>query len=229
MRKMRMVLLLVVLDMSCQAVMARKKIPKYIRDNFTNCYNHQPTRIRELLNIDGYYSELRIISKPSTNSNSIQKDSNNNVIIFYEDGTFIYNVAINSLYNTSDMSLYLDEVSKSAGKENFYSSGYWGVYKIKNDTLILQYVHRRGSFNDDWFGFEVWYKVLARDSIMLIASMTKPLHHELKQGKGHELYLKKVENKQSILSAKFIRCKNVPPPNSWLKNENWIWCENKID
>lgn len=201
---------------SCQA----QHIPRLIRQKVTNRYSRQETNIRSMLEIDGYYSELKKTTQPGTS---------NNTIIFYEDGTFLYNISINNLRHSSNMSLYLDEISNSINKNPFHSSGDWGVYKTKNDTLVLQYIHKKRSLNDNWFGFELWYKIVDRNSIVLISSMTKPLHQELKQGKNHETYLKKINKDEYVLPATFISHKNLPLPDSWLKKEDWIWCKDNAD
>jgi hypothetical protein len=219
-----------VLVMFIPAKIVAKKVPKYIRQNFTNCYNGQSTQIRSLINIDGYYKESKLRNpNPGYNNSSLQTDSNNNIIIFYEDGTFVYNVSVDGLNTRSNVCLYLEKISKAPDKYGFYISGYWGVYRIKGDALILQYIHKRGSLNDNWFGFEVWYKVIDRNSIVLIDAMSKPLHRELRQSKNYETYLKNLRDQQLVSPAKFTNCEHIPPPDCWLKQEDWLWCKDKVE
>lgn len=97
-----------------------KKVPRYIRERFTNCYREENTSIRNLIEIDGYY-ELKELYRTCSGigENRICSDTLRQNIIFYEDGTFLFGFS-----ESFPLSQY----------------GYWGIYSIRGDTLITQYL-----------------------------------------------------------------------------------------
>jgi hypothetical protein len=98
-----------------------KKVPKYIRDRFTNCYNEKNTSIKTFIEINGFYELKRLFHFCSgVGVNMICSDTLQHNIVFYEDGTFIY--GFSELFPLNQ-------------------GVYWGIYRIEGDTIITQYIY----------------------------------------------------------------------------------------
>src|SRR6188474_1767209 len=100
---------------------ANKPISKEIKAEFTNRFEGKNSRIREKLNIDGYYQYWRkefIEVNPKTNN----RDTFFYNLIFYEDGTYLYNFSSSS----KDLNIdeYLKQVTKNGKGDPFYISFY---------------------------------------------------------------------------------------------------------
>lgn len=193
-------------------------VPKHIKQGFTYCYNEKETNLKELINTDGYF----VMDTP--NSSSL-------AFMFYEDGTFLYGFFdVNEERRKAgnpNISLYFQEIIKdSTGKVSlsFYKSFQWGCYMIKGDTIKTQYVNHPASPSPTWNAWEVWYKVIDRNTIVEIYS--NPIHYMSESDwKNWEKYKKQRE--KTIVPAKFIPVDEKPIPNCWLKEEDWFWCEKR--
>src|SRR5437868_8434636 len=86
-------------------------------------------------------------------------------MLFYEDGTFIRNVWLppkNANYED-----YFSSVISKGREDIFYKSYDWGVYTMRGDTIIAQYLMHAANFTP-WYTGEDWYLIKGRDSLQLI-------------------------------------------------------------
>lgn len=193
-------------------------VPKHIKQGFTYCYNEEETNIKELINTNGYY----VMSTP--NSSSL-------AFMFYEDGTFLYEFfdmnEERRKAGNPNISLYFQEIiNDNTGKvsSSFYNWFKWGLYIVEGDTIKAQYVNNPLSISPNWNAWEVWYKVIDRNTIIEI--YYKPIHYMSESDKRNWEKNKK-QRAKVIVPAKFIAVDEKPSPNCWLKKEDWFWCDKR--
>lgn len=198
-----------------------KKIPKSIRKNFTNCYTGKPVNIRSLINIDGYYMFVRLERWSSGYGPTMTSgDSSEINMLFYEDGTFLYNFFKDNDY-PNNTKQYLSDITKNKNFTSFYTEFDWGIYRIAGDTLIVQYINNVSkAYFAPWNCWEKRFKIIDRNTLQYVGASN------LADGSAQALRIfKEAEAKRKYLPAKFIPCEVIPPPNSWLKKEDWVWCQ----
>lgn len=195
-----------------------KRLPKDLKKDFTNCFEGTTTNIRSLIDIDGYYL-MHKVERYYWGPENNYKDTFDINMIFYEDGTFLYNFYSLSEY-PQNIQEYLEKVAYIGDSDIFYDSFYWGIYKTVSDTIIAQYINHTTGMAP-WDASEKWFKVIDRNTIKSIYS--KQLGIKMSEYSINN-------NKESVskcLPAKFIPLEIIPPPNCWLKNEAWFWCKNR--
>jgi hypothetical protein len=219
---------------SCSLLFSHKA-PKYIKEGFNFCYNGQPTGIDSIINIDGYYSITNTFNEPVF-SNSFNReiieyelDSLNGYLMFFEDGTFIsgfHDTNPERINKTkSNMSEYMHEITENnnLGVSSYFYEGFsWGRYYISCDTIKGQHVKRpiKGSTNSFWYAYEVWFKVIDRNTIIEI--YRKPIHIMTDSDWNNFQHGQK---KRLTNPAKFFPVKEIPNSNGWIKYEKWFWCD----
>jgi hypothetical protein len=191
-------------------------VPKHIKRGFTFCYSEEETNIKELINIEGYFE----MNTP--NSSSL-------AFMFYEDGTFLYGFfdvdEDRRKKGDSNISLYFREIindNKGQISTVFYKSFQWGYYQIKGDTIKAQYVNHPASPSPTWSAWEVWYKIIDRNTIVEIYH--NPIHY-MSESDWENWEKNKKQREKTIVPAKFIPVDEKPAPNCWLKKEDWFWCQ----
>jgi hypothetical protein len=157
------------------------------------------TSIRDVLEIDGYYSNQEY---PYSGA------------IFFEDGTWVAfsfnrDIPINEINSNISQSI----VSWIEDQQLRWGT-YWGVYTIKSDTIIV-YSYVKGSFWKGWSLNESRYKIIDRKTIMGIYSRSI-LKSADDYFKTHSPWINR--NNES-----FIPADSLPPSDCWLKEEKWIW------
>ncbi|MBS1775105.1 MAG: hypothetical protein JSS64_02360 [Bacteroidetes bacterium] len=202
-----------------------KKVPKYIRDRFTNCYNGKNTNIKTLIEINGHYTLKELYRVCSgVGVNMICKDTVQHHIVFYEDGTFIYNYwDLTTLENVASEDKLFEEWANNRIRDSkmYYVTFFWGIYRIERDTITTQYIFNP-SLLSPWDAWEDKYVVLDRETIVMIPSATQPLYRTTK-AERKEMAVEMAKRK--FLPAKFKQSNNLPPPDSWLKKEAWTKCK----
>jgi len=198
-------------------------VPKNIKQGFTYCDNGEKTNLESLINIEGYYVEAKPLLDSKVGTYYIN-------FMFYDDGSFVYGFydcnSEKREKGKSNIPLYFDEIiSDNEGEisKSFYNSFYWGRYLISGDTIKTQYINHPVSISPDWAAWEIWYKVIDRNTIIEIYS--KPIHYMSESDcKNYQEYKKK---EKPNFPAKFIAVEKKPVPNCWLKQEDWFWCKNR--
>ena len=159
------------------------------------------TNIRNLLDIDGYYT-----STPD------QKNLGNTM--FFEDGTWVY---FHFKRDATDSEIK-NNLSKSidiwSENDNRWGTN-WGVYTIKNDTIILNQYDKGSFFGNSWSLSESRCKIIDRQTIKNIYSKSLM--------KLHESYYENNSPWLNGAESHFIATDSLPSSDCWLKEEKWIW------
>lgn len=160
------------------------------------------TNIRNLLDIDGYYT-------------SIPDQKNLGGIMFFEDGSWV------SFYfkiNATDSDIR-NNLSKSITRweENKLTrwGTYWGVYTLKNDTILLHQYFKGTFWGNGWSVDESRFKIVDHQTIKYI--YFKPLL------KVDECYYHDRSPWMDGAVSHFVRTDSLPSSDCWLKEEKWIW------
>jgi hypothetical protein len=200
-----------------------QKVSKYIQDHVTNRYNGQKTTIRNLIDIDGYYTlkeVYRVCFGPP--KNRVCRDTTEINFLFYEDGTFLYNFYDVDADYPGNTLAYLERISKGNGAESFYNRFYWGIYQViyqvQGDTIIAQYVFNapNASNRDAW---EDKFIAVDRKNIVKVSSEPRSL---FKTTNAQKKMITNRVAKRQVLPATFKASPYIPLPNSWLKKEEWV-------
>ena len=193
-------------------------VPKHIKQGFTFCYLEEKTSIKEIINIEGYF-EMK-----TTNSSSLN-------FMFFEDGIFLY-----GFYDVDEnrrkkgypsISSYFKEIVNDENGQLssvFYNSFQWGAYQIFGDIIKVQFVNHPASPSPYWSAWEVWYKVIDKNTI--IETFYKPIHY-MSESDWKNWEKNSFRRKNNIVPAKFIPVDQKPASDCWLKMEDWFWCEKE--
>jgi len=159
------------------------------------------TNVRDLLEIDGYYSQPNLSNHININN------------MFFEDGTFV-NFGFNEGFSENDISRNMSKaVYKWVNDDQISWGTYWGVFKIEGDTIITYY-YSKGSFWANWIFREIRYKIKDRTTIIPIYS--KGL---LKYDEQNNINTWISNGQEQI----FHPADSLPSSDNWLKEEKWIW------
>lgn len=165
-----------------------------------------------------YTGETNPIQGIQTNGFYVEadKDSDNSVFIFYNDGTFVrtfLRYKLNSLMTTKPVNLN-KAVQKWGRKSRHWGQSY-GLYKIVKDTIYVTQYNRYAWYYDI---AKYKYKIIDTENILLCFC-------EIPSLKQRERYL--FENLNEKFT--FVPADSIPSPdNGFLKKEKWYW-ENKSD
>lgn len=195
------------------------QVPNRIRKNFKYCYNPKISYSQTKINLNGYYVMKHnpyqvLYHDMHGNKKERLEDTTFNSIIFFQDG--IFKLGDTKSYRNYYNLEYLKKVEQKVQPEyeQFYNWQYWGIYRIVDDTLKLQYVSHQPRFNPYWTLIEVWYVML--DEKTLKAIYTKDFTRD-----------NRVEFKEDIVTLEFIETNFKLKSDTWLKNENWFWCDEE--
>ncbi|MDL2223681.1 hypothetical protein LJB98_06285 [Bacteroidales bacterium OttesenSCG-928-M11] len=197
---MRVFLLLICLLFSLSCASQKKEVIS----KSTIKLEGENTNIRDFIEIGGYYAVP-----------DYQLDGG---LILFEDGTC---AAVSFKEAVSE-----DEIKKNLLKnivswkknEQFRWGSYWGVYQVKNDTIVV-YGYDKGSFWKGWSLSEERYKIINRTTIKKI--FWKSIL------KSAEKYYERNSPWVDGFDYHFFPADSLPPSDCWLKEEKWIWRNEK--
>lgn len=209
---MKPVLLLATLVILCSC--SRKPLSRLVKEDFNNRYEGATTGIREKIRADGYFQYWRK-DMIGYNQELQKQDTMWYNIVFYEDGTFLYNFSAPSGQAVA-IPAYLQQVAANGKNDLFYRSFFWGIYRLSGDTIIAQCLSYAGtSYNNPWKPGEFRYKVLAPDRLQLVGS------RELEGDTPADNILQAALLQNASLLQFYPA--QLPPPFSWLKEEKVFW------
>lgn len=157
------------------------------------------TGIRELIEIDGYYS---------------YPDQRYSSIMFFEDGSWVlfgFKSEVSKEERQTNMSKTVS--SWRAGRQIRWGI-FWGVYSIQNDTIIVHVYDVPGFLVKGWSIDEKRYKVIDRKTI-------QEVYHKLLLAPD-DTYKTRSPWKNDELRH-FFPADSLPSSDNWLKEERWIW------
>ena len=162
------------------------------------------TTIRNLIDIDGYYQRV-----DDTNSRS--------AMMFFEDGMHFSIIFKEDITEEIKRKKLSQAIISWKQKGQVQWGSYCGVYKIDEDTIVVQTVEKAGWFSMPWSFDEVKYEIIDRQTLKLIS--LKYLYPTDKNNKKRNPY--EISKKNFI--DKFVPADSLPSSDCWLKKEKWIW------
>jgi|GEM_PF-3836759 len=102
-----------------------QKVSKTIRRNFDNCYSGKKTDIESYMNLKGYYV-LKQLTRVSTHPEALRDpvDTFSINVLFYDDGTVLYNFYDLDHASPGDLQGYMRRLSINGPDEMFINSFY---------------------------------------------------------------------------------------------------------
>jgi hypothetical protein len=166
------------------------------------------TNIRDLINIEGYYTHTKDSSFIISNN-----------IMFFEDGSYACSFTFKEGTTYEKVKKNMSSCVTSWIRNNQIRWGtYWGVYRLEGDTIIGYCYIRSGLWGGEWSLDEIRYKIKDRTTIIPIYSRGLL--------KVDEKYYKEFNISPWIKNNspyQFVPCDSLPPSDCWLKEEKWIW------
>ena len=164
-------------------------------------YTRGATPIQDI-QTDGFYVET-------------DKGSDNYVLIFYNDGTFVstfLRYKLDSLMTAKPINL--NKAVQRWGRKSRHWGQSYGLYKIAKDTIYVTQYDRFAWYYDIT---KYKYKIIDSENILLCFCETP----SLKQ-RDHHIYEKNVK-------LTYVPADSIPSPdNGFLKKKKWYW-ENESD
>lgn len=162
------------------------------------------------------------------NNNSLVKDSIMSVYFFYSDGTYCrythnhYVMSIDSL-----ISKVLTTI-KNNKTHWFYNKADWGSYVLEGDTIRTVAIHRESKMSG--FPTHMFGELFLIENHYSLKTIG---YSNLINFNGQELMYNRPPSEIKILpdykqsKLTFYESNNIPPSNSWLKNQIWFWQSEK--
>ncbi len=204
--------------LACFCHSCNSQVPLRVKKNFKFCFNPTVNYSQSGIKLNGYYilkkPPYKVVNYDNRGSKiEYSVDTTFSTIMFFQDGVFVLgDTKTNRTFYEID---YLKKVEqqKLPEYEQFNDGYYWGIYKIAGDTMKLQYISHQTLLNPYWVLIEVWYKMLDENTLKVVYA--KDYMHENKS------------RDESSISLEFVRTDITLRSNTWLKSEEWFWCNEK--
>ena len=201
--------------MCLSTIVSCGSIPRKVKNALIICYTGTHTNIGDLININGYFSNLKNFNRS---------------LIFYDNGLVVsgfrdFNDKRRNSYEPRNINLYLKEVNGSPYSEDaifYYGFVDCGNYIISGDTIKVQMMHKSYSINDAWYGRELWYKIIDRNTLLCIKAI------ELTTSKREKSNYDNYISPDVGVYSEFVPVKEKPSPDFyWILKEKWFWCNEE--
>jgi hypothetical protein len=190
-----------------------RSLSKEVKTGFTNRFEGHNTGLSKKINITGIYRywDKDELGRPEKNRNT--NDTSFVDMIFYDDGTFAWNLWLPTEFNNYEQ--YFSSVISKGKKDDLYIGHYWGIYSIAGDTIKAQYL-MNASPGTPWYTGESWFLIKDPTTLQLI------YFNDFDKGNdGNPNRYPNYVQRASLV--KFMSLKNIPPPLGWIKNESFFW------
>lgn len=194
-------------------------VPQKFKENF-ECFSGKYTGLDTLINTHGFYTQMFVIDNTGLstwkNGKRVEMgiDTSFYSFMFFTDGIFIGDIG----YPGLTVPEYINHCTLKG--EHVWGS-IEGIYTVSGDTIKIKWIGSGGHANNQWYGREIWYKVIDRNTILDFYS--KPLVVLREDRKKEEYQPKTYLNAEA---SKFVYVPNMPESSSWLKKEKWFWCDS---
>ena len=205
-------------------------IPNEIKSNFTNCFQKEKSKSESPIELGGYYL-LKEAGRWCSGYGKDMKcyDTFEVNMLFYPDGTFLDNFFNPNVEYPGNTKAYLEEVYAAKNdKDPFYEGFYWGSYRINGDTITVQCIHNSSGTMARWIAYERQYKIVNRTTIESIPYGHRSLYNPKNKTKAQTNdSSRNYQVRKKGFRAEFVPVSTIPPPNSWLKKQSWMWCDGR--
>ncbi|MCC6286370.1 MAG: hypothetical protein IT249_00655 [Chitinophagaceae bacterium] len=180
---------------------------------FTNKLEGGVTSLPDRIDINGYYRYWNRSEWGGYKSIPGSKDTLFVDVMFYPDGTFIYNLYKQNGYLSYND--YFSEIIRKGRSDWFYFSHGWGVYSVVADTIKAQFLLHAAHFSP-WWGGQEWFLIKDRSTLQLIFSdglfdVTE---------RSRELGEIDVKTASDVI---FHPLEVIPPSYAWFKENKFFW------
>ena len=228
-KKVIFFILIVCSILSCKTTY-KMPMPIDLKENFTLKYTPDKKGLASLIELTGYYTQIRITQhKISKGFLGLKEeyvvDTFYMNYLFFEDGILLANVSpLGESNDTINLPIYLTKMAKDT-TNSFKLFGIWGTYETSGDIIRTQTIRPSGSLNDTWSGMENLFKIIDRTSIKLI--YRRPLYYLSPSDREiytEQYYRDRLKNEEPAI---FIKSDAIPSSDCWMKKESWFWKNEK--
>ncbi len=160
------------------------------------------TNIRNLINIDGFYSNVDSLRYAS--------------YMFFEDGTWVQFHFKSDIAENDREKNMVKSIKSWVNKKQLRWGVFWGVYKIKNDTIVA-HSYDEPAFLVPLSLSKMRYKIINKNTIKLI-------YFRSKSKEDDKYYSQSMESPWREGSPlHFTPADSLPSSDNWLKENKWIW------
>ncbi len=185
-------------------------IPNKIRSHIRLCYSSL-TDYSSSLNMKRIYTiQLNLTKLGQSELKGIVQ------MMLFKDGVVVLNpfTPDNRIVHLRDPKRTCESFSSITQKQlkNFYHNGAWGLYKVSNDTLVVQAFNGNVRYMlSDFYSLSTYvFKLITYDSIRLVSL----IDHDDKSGR---------KLKSSNVTS--VDCNhNITSGSAWIKREKWLYC-----
>jgi len=188
-------------------------IPFKTRSHMRLCYSNL-TDYSSSLNINRIYTIQHNLTKLGQSEfKGIDQ------MMLFKDGLVVMNpfTPDNKIVHLRDPKSTCESFSLITQKQlkNFYHDGAWGLFKISNDTLVVQVFNGNVRYMlSDFYSLSTYkFKLITFDSLQLVSM----IHHDNKSG-----WKLKSSNVTSVVCNH-----HLTSGTAWVKREKWLYCNNK--
>ena len=197
------------------------QVPLRVRKNFKFCYDTTVNYSQSYIKLNGYYllkyPPYQIVNYDNHGIKIVyDKDTTFVNLMFFQDGVFVLGeTKSNRTFYEID---YLKKIEQKIQPESeqFYNGQYWGIYRIEGDTLKMQYISHQPKYNPYWALTGVWYEMRNENTLKVL--YTKDYTHDNRGAKTDD---------ENIVVLEFIETNIQLPSDTWLKKEEWFWCDKE--
>lgn len=202
----------------CLGTNRTRKLTKKVKTTFTNKLEGGVTSLSSKIDINGYYRYWNRNEWGGYKSFSDSKDTFFVDIMFYPDGTFLYNLDKQKNFFSYDE--YFSKVNLNGPSDWFYFNRGWGVYSVIDDTIKAQFLLHAAHFSP-WWGGQRWFLIKDKSRLRLIFSdglfdVTE---------RDREIGEIAVKTASDVI---FHPLEAIPPPYAWFKENKFFW-KNEAD
>jgi hypothetical protein len=186
-----------------------------------DCYDSTYTGIDTLIEIHGYYRDMKVYDHTGWSKKvegqwvECGLDTFYLDFLFFKDGLWIYNFGGYGLPHADFLTMMADSGYTFALHRGFQQ----GIYKIFGDTIITQTIADHGG--RVFGGLETKWKIIDKNTLLRVHSKQMVVAHI---DRNNEAYQPKYIH--DAYPAKFHYVEKMPVSSSWLKNEDWFWCDS---
>ncbi|MCC6286444.1 MAG: hypothetical protein IT249_01035 [Chitinophagaceae bacterium] len=180
---------------------------------FTNKLEGGVTSLSDRIDINGYYRYWNRNEWGGYESIASSKDTAYIDMIFFDDGTFLYNTFVGENFSTYNE--YFESISKKGKTDIFYKGDWWGIYSMEGDTIKTQFLRHAANFTP-WWGGERWFLKKNQHTLQVIFAGFLFDETEEDKQKG-KVYVKTASD------VIFHPLEVIPPSYAWFKENKFFW------
>lgn len=195
-----------------------RSLPQTFKEEL-GCFKEQQTNLDKLINTQGFYREHEIIdNRRNWVTGKTGKLELGGIDTTYFDFMFLENGLFIGPIHGSNGESTRSYINRCFTENKPIVTFFQGTYRIDDNLIKVKYVNTSGYDNGYWSGFEVWYKVIDRNTIAEVYTRQFSRYRWNKDRKEYKPI------RHNGAPAKFVSVENIPKPRIDFSEEKWFKC-----